>query len=338
MSEARQHVLDIARGVRSRLALLAAARWAAVGGAVGGGLAVLVNIAAMAGLVPVARALSTGALLVSAGVLAGLVAWVRPRRLTDAAASVDAERGLQERFVTAVELAADPARADSLVARACYAQVEARLGNKPLVGISLFDSFRRPAAAAALMAVLAVATGWLVRDLRQGALQRLAPSQRAALAAAFADGATAVTDEQIRQAMQRAAVAIHRVDDEALAAVLAELRRQGYRPVALTGQAIRDATAQVERRAHDVGESEDRVAADTADEPDHGVGRWVRVYDPSYRAARPAEADGAARVAQADYTETWQAAALRARQGLRRGQIPVRYRRIVRGYFAEADE
>ena len=326
--------MAIARRVRRRLQLTRVVRSGAVGLIAGAAAAVGVQIAAIVGWLGVEAAWQIGGLAVNVALLAGLgLGYVQRVSLIEAAAFVDARRKLQERFVTAAELIL-AGRDQTPAGEICIAQTLSALGDRPLAGADTFGRTRRPLAGAAMMVVLLMTGAVLAWDIGAGPIEKLSTDERMALADVFDESSSAVGADELSDALARAAVVIRRVDDDELAEVLADLRRQGFRPVELTPEAVRAANALMAATSPDAGGT-----SAGAGEPDagseEGMGPWVRVYDPAYRPDGVAQAEGNAPAASGDYEESWQAAQLRAAAAIDRGAIPFAYRNLIRRYFAD---
>ena len=333
MEDGRDRLLAVARRMRHRLRAARAIRAGAMGLIAGAGCAMAIQAAAMIGWLSVKAAWQVGGAVVNTGLAIGLVVGImRPRSLGEAAAFVDTGRHLRERFATAVELIV-AGRDRAPAAEVCIRQATDSLGRRPLAGVDVFSGTRRPLAAAALMTVLLLAGAVLAWDVA-GPLAKFSPDQRTALADAFRESSSAVGAEELQQALSRAAVAVRRVDDDELAAVLAELRRQGFRPVELTPEAVRAAKALMADAATDGPGLSDGTPPPEPDNEDT-IGPWLRVYDPSHSSGETAEADVAAPPTDGNYEESWQAAQRRATAALDRGDIPFTYRQLIRNYFRD---
>jgi len=334
VNEAASHIVSIARRAARRIRLARGVAGLAVGAAVGGAVAAGALGAALLGWTtaevwPAMAAVWAGCAIV--GAAAGLARRCSP---AEAALHVDLTRGLKQRFATAIELARPP-RADEPVARTCFAQALAVLGDRPLGGVSFWRRAHRPLAAAALAAILAAALGMLLAERRP--LGRMSAPRREALARAFDRQASAVGAAEIRDALRAASAAVERVDDEHLAQLLDDLREQGFEPVELTPEAVRTAAALLPpgpSAAPGEPTAGEPTKPTVADGPAEGIDRWVRIYDPAYRSAAGSGPDDERPPAEASYEQAWSAARLRAAQSLRQGRIPSRYRTIVRRYFS----
>jgi len=332
MSDSSDRLLAIARRARWRLQQVRIVRSGAIGLVTGAAVAVGVQIVAMIGRVGVETAWQVGGISMNVGLIVGvLMGFARSINVLEAAAYVDIHRKLKERFLTAVELSL-AGRGETPAGKVCVAQALAQAGASPLAGMNIFRPARRPLVVAALMVALVVAGAALAWDLGAGPLAKLSADERTALADVFDESAAAVSAAELNEALARGAVAIRRADDEQLAEILAELRRQGFRPTELTPEAVR-ATRALLTESSDSGDSADAVTRDP--ETDEAAGPWTRVYDPDYRPTETAETSEDVSPTFGDYEESWQAAQVRAAAALNRGDIPLAYRQLVRNYFAD---
>ena len=326
--------MAIARQARRRLQLTRIIRRGAVGLITGAAVTVGVQIAAMAGWISVDGAWQAGGLAVNLGLIVGLgLGYVQRVSLIEAAAFIDARRALKERFVTAVELILAE-RGETPSGEVCVTQALAALGDRPLMGVDVFSQTRRPLTVAALMVALMLAGAALAWDLGAGPLEKLSAGERTAVADVFDEASAAVGADELSRAFARAAVAVREADDDELADLLTDLRRQGFRPVDLTPDALRAANALMAGPAPDpTGTSDGTGASGEAD--DNEMGPWVRVYDPAYRPDEITETHVESSPAFEDYEASWQAAQLRAAAALDGGDIPFAYRDLIRRYFSD---
>lgn len=263
----------------------------------------------------------------------GMGALFVPCSAVRAAARIDRQRGLKERFATAVELA-QSGRADSPAAEVVYTQATATVGRLRAVDSRVIRSVGRAAAGWALSMLLALSM-CLVCVVPEGRA-RLSPDQRREAAAVLRSQAAAATDEELARKFEQAAGAVIELDDETFDRVMDELREAGFRPIELTSDALRAAGALMPEDAGDGDATADGGQANTQPgQPDIDEGSWARVYHPDYDAAGTAEGDGPPQAREADYAEVWPAAKLRATDALSSGKVPAEYRRIVQRYFSD---
>ena len=310
--------------------VIAAAVGALLGGLVGGGAQL---VGAFSGGSD--RSLPIG--LIACGALAcgySVFALFGRYRLARAAAEVDRRRDLKERFATAVELAKSD-RAEAPVARACYTHALAALGGRPLAGLGLWRSMRVWIVVALLAAGFAGAMDALAWQSYEGRLAALSADEREQLAGAFRREAALIGGDEVKQALNDAAAAVIQVDEEALEAILDDLRKHGFIPVELTPEAVRlaaflagpDLAAKIQAYREATSESSDGPEFDPA-------GRWTNVFHPDYRPTEVSDREGSGFVPTASFEEMWPLAQLRAADALASGEIPAEYRPIVRDYFA----
>jgi hypothetical protein len=328
-------LMGVARQARRRLQLVRMVRRGAVGLITGAAVAVACQVAGMVGWMTVSNAWQMGGLAVNCGMIVGLgMGFVQAVSLIEAAAFLDARRKLQERFLTAVELVL-AGRGQTPAGEVCVAQALSALGDRPFAGVDMIRQTRRPLIVAAMMVVLMLAGAALAWDLGTGPLEKLSTDERTALADAFDQSSPAVGAGELSNALARAAVAVRRVDDDELADLLAELRREGFRPVELTPEAIRAANALMDDPTPDSAGSPDGagMSSETANDE---MGAWVRVFDPIYRPGERVETDAEGQPAKfGDYEDSWEAAQFRAASDLDDGNIPFAYRDLIRNYFAD---
>jgi len=164
----------------------------------------------------------------------------------------------------------------------------------------------------------------------------LSPDQRREVAAVLRNQAATV-DEELARKFEQAAGAVVALDDDEFDRLMDELREAGFRPVELTPEALRAAGMLRTERAPDNDATGDNGSASVEPgQPDIDDGSWMRVYHPDYDPAATGEGgDGPPPASEADYTEVWSAAKLRASESLTSGKVPAEYRRIVQRYFSD---
>jgi len=250
-----------------------------------------------------------------------------------AAARVDQQWDLKERFATAVELGWSD-QADSPAAEVVYAQAAAAVGRLPVLGGGVWGGVRRAAAGWGL-SVLLVAAMNAITVVPEGPAG-LSPDQRREVAAVLRNQAATV-DEELARKFEQAAGAVVALDDDEFDRLMDELREAGFRPVELTPEALRAAGMLRTERAPDNDATGDNGSASVEPgQPDIDDGSWMRVYHPDYDPAATGEGgDGPPPASEADYTEVWSAAKLRASESLTSGKVPAEYRRIVQRYFSD---
>ena len=302
------------------------------------------------------------AVLAGSALGGGLIRLVRGVSLQEAAEFLDARASLNERLATAAELAASP-RAAGPVTEAVYEQALTVLRDRRPHRDPMWRR-TRAAAAALLMAVLLCATVALLPGPRGAgpepeqlarAMQEMSPEQRRRIAEALRAAARSA-DPRLAAELGRAAKLVHTDDPEQLAELIRNLRREGFRPVSVIPGDILAAAGFSPDGAGGgtnsggpakTSRDTDHAAVNGGPEaqPDSGTtgteGPAVRVFHPLYgrsAAAATEPATGASPPPErmfVDYTTAWSAARDRAADALARGEVPARYRRIVRSFFLD---
>ncbi len=341
-------------GVDRPLALLLAAVSILLGAAgfacVAGGLCILVSKWAILFVAVFAGA--------GAGVVRVLWRGVSRR---EAAVFLDVRGRLRERLGTAVELSDSP-QADSPRARCVYTQALAAIGERRPERLPVWNRTRATAGALALTVGLCVTLAFVPTLKREqsrltpeavaSALDTLPPAQLEQLVRALRKAAReAEGDPQRARSLFRAAEAVNVRNSERFEQLLRELEKQGVLLASLIPEDVQQAAG--------LAEPDDRLAAKPPATPGAGGdfdngGREpvdnggadsntsplpgaVRVAASAYVGAESGDTDatepagdGAGLVS---YEDAWRSARSRADDALGRGEVPLRYRRLVREFF-----
>jgi len=282
--------------------------------------------------------------VVIAGAIFGVLqALLRGVTSIEAAAVVDGQRDLAERFATAVELTT-AGRADSPAGRACREQAMAALGEAPLAGVSFWRRTVRTAAALGLVLIvcMTLAVAGEMRRAGRRSLGGMGGNRRQQLAAELRRGAAGASREEIRRALDSAALAVEVVDDDELRRLLDELRANGLELVELTPAEVRRVLGLAEEQLPGAGENGQTPAEGAALDESIVAGELtggVTVYDPLFDGSVEGTEGLAGSVPKVDYTvpyaDAWKRARQRAMASLETGEVPPGYRDIIRSYFAE---
>ncbi len=263
------------------------------------------------------------------------------RKLSPAyvAAVMDRAWGLDEQLATAGELAFSE-RADCPAAQACFTQVAAQIaGRDPATTRIRQDAIARLGALAGLL-VLACVVTMIWSAVRTGRLGGDADPRSAAEYAAMAEelAVTLRADElppRLRARFEQMLLAAWEMDEDALQAQLAELRRQGYTIIEFDAASLL-ATAGVSR------ETIDELVPPDVPAPAEGSGEGAGpLPDERVRVYAPGREDSAHNLppdeAEAFFDDAWSAARRRAATQVHSGTVPAEYQGIVRAYFDLAD-
>ena len=296
-------------------------------------------------------------LLVSA--LAGaIVRLAKGVNLADVAAYLDAKGNLRERLATAVELSRSP-QADSPPAHAVYAQALEALRQAQPQAKGMWRRTQATAAAVAMGSLLCIAMTFLPAlgprpDSRR--LQALAQSidtmnaaDRKELSDAFRQAAAAARNNPDVAAQLAAAAHVIEVKDAAeLEQILRKLRAAGYRPLdVVPGNLLTQAGLAPPPAAgrHDVTPTpmartglKNAAASGQGGDATAQAPETVRVYNPLYHdlvKTSPGGASSDANAPATTFADAWALARARASDALARGELPQRYRRLIRDFFLE---
>ena len=295
---------------------------------------------------------AVGAIVLLAGAAAGgaILRLVRGVSVHEAAEFLDARAGLDERLGTAVERALDDPHGpldEAVCAQALEILRRQRPQRRPM--------WRRTRAtgAALLLMVLSCATLVLLGARGQGpppvgsaelarALQGLSPEQRARVADSFRRAAASAEDA-VAADLLRTATVVRLAGRRELERVLEKLRQAGLRPVSIVPRDLLLA-AGIDPAAGGSGDEAGRKSSGggrSQPPPRHrGPGAAdppkssrVAVYHPGEdvpESATPSAGGGH----WVPFAGAWATARVRAADALARGEVPARYRRIVRAFFA----
>lgn len=344
----RDEVLDISQATARRLARVRAMEAGAVAVVIAGADCVIVQAVWILtgwgpGFLPVVLPLMLP--LAGAGVAA--VVWLRGVSPREAASFLDTRCGLSEQLGTATELAEasdGPGPVGRFVCeRALVAARGASALRQPLWTRS------RATTGAMLLAVLLCGTLALVPGAGSGnradieaiaeAVEDMPRPRREQVAAALR--LAAADDAAHADLLNDAATAAERRDAVELAALLNELREAGIEPAAVIPASLlptgsgggSEGTAGMGEGTPVAGANGHRSAPETAP----AAPEFVGVYHPEYAKTLPTVASAGTRGGEegvVEYDLAWRAAQRRAAAALARDDVPHRYRRLIRHFFA----
>ena len=311
----------------------------------GGGAAIIIS--GRCDLLP--RTMTAAALTAVAIVGGWLARMVRGVSLEDAAEFLDGRATLNERLATAVYLTQDHPRTGAM-ARAVFSQALAALHDRRPHKAPMWRRTRAAAAALVLAVLVCAAVALLpgrggpdVRELAV-ALGQMSPRQRARIAEALLRAARSA-DPRLAEALAGAAKLIQVEDADAVAKTIRKLREQGFSLVTVIpaellvaaglGGGGGDTAKQAGLRpANGVARHTDdgNIAPAPASDPN---ARRVLVYDPNYDTPATSALSRPPADALVPYDTAWSAARDRAARALARGNVPARYRPIVRAFFLD---
>jgi len=343
----RGEVLDISQATARRLARVRAWESGAVAVvAAGAGCAIVQVVCILTGWGPGFLPVALPLLLPLAGVVTAAVVLVRGVSPREAAGFLDARCRLDEQLGTATELAeaSDPPGPVGryVFERALVAARAASALRQPLWTRS------RTTAGAMLLAVLLCGTLALVPAAGAGgradieaiaaAVEDMPRPRREQLARALR---LAAADEAAHAGLLNdAATAVQRRDVAELAALLNELREAGIEPAEVIPASLLPSGASGGGTEGATGTGETPVAGANGHRPvpetAPSAPEFVGVYHPEYARTLPAAASKATGGGEGvvEYDLAWQAAQRRAAEALARDDVPHRYRRLIRRFFA----
>lgn len=300
-------------------------------------------------------------LIVPAGAALGAIRqWRRGATAAEAAAGLDAKAHLQERLVTAEELARRQTNAPP--ADAVFFQAMAAAKAAGAQRMTPWRRSSRTAATLALALLLCLAlsqfplggpTGPAEQEQAlSDALGTVTQQQRQDFSQAIAKAAAAArSDPALARELQRLAATIEVNDAREMKTILQRLRQQGYRPLELIPSAFLlaaspKASPTPQPIAPQPLASPDRPAGGQRGEPHPSAtspladdGQRIRVYNPHYKpvAAEPnsptaEKGPSAAAGATVSFDDAWTAAKERATSGPA-AQPPPEYRQLIHDYF-----
>jgi len=311
----------------------------------GGGAAIIIS--GRCDLLP--RTMTAAALTAVAIVGGWLVRMVRGVSLEDAAEFLDGRATLNERLATAVYLTQDHPRT-GVMARAVFSQALAALHDRRPHKAPMWRKTRAAAAALVLAVLVCAAVALLpgrggpnARELAV-ALGQMSPRQRARIAEALLRAAGSA-DPRLAETLASAAKLVEAHDPETLAKTIRKLKEQNFSFVTVIPSDLLIAMG-LGGSGDDTGKSADlrrsngvtprprdgNTVSPAAADPD---ARRVLVYDPNYDAPTTSGLSPPPADALVPYDTAWSAARDRAARALARGNVPTRYRPIVRAFFLD---
>jgi hypothetical protein len=342
----RDEVLEISQATARRLARVRAMEAGAVAVVVAGaGCAIVQAACILTGWGPRFLPAALPLLLPPAGGVMAAVVWLRGVSSREAASVLDMRCGMDEQLGTATEVAeaSDPPGPVGrfVCERALVAARGASALRQPLWTRS------RATTGAMLLAVLLCGTLALVPGAGSGgradieaiaeAVEDMPRLRREQLAGALR--LAAADDAAHAGLLNDAATAAERRDAVELAALLNELREAGIEPAEVipasllpSGSGGTQGTGGTGDGAPVAGANGHRPAPETAPAAPESVG----VYHPEYAKTLPAAASAGTGGGEGvvEYDLAWRAAQRRAAEALARDDVPHRYRRLIRQFFA----
>jgi len=339
-------VLGISQATARRLARVRALEAGAVAVVIAGAdCAVIQAVWILTGWGPVLLPVLLPLLLPLAGVGVAAVVWLRGVSAREAAGVLDRRCGLDEQLCTATEVAEASggpapagrfvceralvaARAASALRQPLWTRSRATLGAMLLAVLLCGTLAMVPAAGAGGGADIA-AIAEAVEGMPRAGRERVAGALRLAAAEDVAHAGL----------LRKAATAAERRNVAELAALLNELRAAGIEPGEVIPPSLLP-TGSGTAGATDTGKGTPTTGANghlpqAATSP--AAPESVGVYHPEYAKAHPSAATGTSRGGGdgvVEYDLAWQAARRRAAESLARDDVPHRYRRLVRRFFA----
>ena len=288
--------------------------------------------------------------MILAGALVGLIAvCLRGVAIHEAAAWLDQHAGLRERLTTAAELI-DSSPSDPSVMEEVCRQALAALRQRRAEEISVWQRGRGTIGAMMLVLLLCVAMACLPspgrgqRDVRAdelaGAVLASAEGRRGTAETFRRAAQSAAPGTKLSSELARAAQIVELGDEAELRTILRSLRESGVNVRSLIGPDVPGL-----RRGEAAGRDDalrDRqlpVTREAKPTRSDAIGRWVRVYDPSYAKAPSRTISGQHEsrppmvATGVPYADAWKAAQERAAARAAAGRIPPQYRRLVRDFF-----
>ena len=343
----RGEVLNMSQATARRLARVRALETGAVAVVVAGaGCAIVQAACIVSGWGPRFLPVALPLLLPLVGAVTAAAVWLRGVSPCEAASVLDTRCGLAEQLGTATELA-EASDGPGPVGRCVF--------ERALVAARGASAFRQPlwtrsraTTGAMLLAVLLCGTLALVPAAGSGdradieaiaeAVEGMPRPRREQLAEALR---LAAGDNAAHAGLLNdAATAAERRDAAELAALLNELREAGIEPGEVIPASLlpsgsrggSEGTAGTGEGAPIAGANGHRSAPATAPSAPEFVG----VYHPEYAKTLPAAASGGTRGGEGvvEYDLAWRAAQRRAADALARDDVPHRYRRLIRRFFA----
>ncbi len=328
---------------RARLDPSSIVAFAAGLSAAGNGLAGAFLVSSGAGI---PSRLLVSLLMLIVGGVCGLVAGIiRMPSLTDAARWCDSCLGLEDRATAALESARRRGE-DSEVTRCITRQAVEAISAADIPSARLWE--RGPGTWASLALAIVVTVGVSVApiglDHREdlstvlaGMLDQLPADQRARLAESLRQARRASDDRGVSETLGEAAVVALQGDDpQRLRELLEELRQAG---VEVRDMLPADVLAAAEARLRGGGGGGGERGTDANDlarRPDSfdASPGGVRVFDPAYDTNAKAAIDPGSGWFWRPAEDAWADARRQATEGLRTGSIPMRYRQLIRNYYA----
>jgi len=343
----RSEVLDISQTTARRLARVRAVEAGAVAVVVAGASCAMVQAACiLTGWGPRFLPAALPLLLPLAGGVMAAVVWLRGVSSREAASVLDTRCGLDEQLGTATEVAEASDSPGPVGRFVCERALVAAQGASALRQ-SLWTR-SRATTGAMLLAVLLCGTLALVPGAGSGgradieaiaeAVEDMPRLRREQLAGALR--LAAADDAAHAGLLNDAATAAERRDAAELAALLNELREAGIEPAeVIPASLLPSGSGGGSQGAGGTGDEAPVAGANghpPAPETAPAAPEFVGVYHPEYAKTFPAAASAGTGGGEGvvEYDLAWRAAQRRAAETLARDDVPHRYRRLIRRFFA----